>query len=359
MIPAVTALLLLPPVLTAGGGGDDSSAWLELDREIASLAAAPLPAEGEGPKISVDAILSYQYSEDDFYTGGTGENVSGVVLRRVRSTFQGSFGDYSYKVSGDLAGGVMSLRDAYATWACCELLDVTIGRYKGPLLWSGRVSSFADPFHDVQVTGAQNDERQAGVMLESTIAAFDLLLSLQNGVNGIDNEGLIVGRVQWNLIGENAFGKWHGAYGYGEETQLSAAVGFSDDGAIDNGSATAAEAALVMSSLSLRADAVQYDKNYDVATGLDLDPTLGTSKADTTPMAVTLGYLFGDDEWEALARQESFDDVFKTVRTSFGIVHYTEFGPKLRWALLFQDMSSDLPDFDGHRVEVSLSLAGS
>jgi len=354
MIPAVTALLLLHPAISAGGG-DDSGEWLELDREIASLAAAPLLEGGDGPQFSFDAIFSYQYSEDEFYSSG-GENLSGVDLRRARVTSRGKIGDTSYKISGELAGGTASLRDAYATWECGEMLNLTFGFYKNPILWATWSSRYADAFNDVTVNGQELRGRSEGVMLASEIGDFELLFSVQNGADGLADENLLVGRAQWNILGESAFGKWHGAYGYGDETQLSAAVAFSDDGAIDNGSTRAAEFGLVMSSFSLRGDLVDYDQGYDVGTGIDLDSTLGTPKADTTPVAITAGYLFGDDEWEVLARQESFDDTFKTVRTSFGLVHYGEQGPKLRWALLFQDLSSDLPALEGSRVEISLSL---
>jgi len=357
MISAASALLLLVPATS--NGGDDSAEWLELDREIASIAVAPTLADGDAPAISFDAILSYQASNDDFFMVGS-ESLSGVELRRVRGTWKGEVGEYRYKISGDLESGVMVLKDAYVDWDCAALLALRIGQYKSPLLWSGTVSSFADPFHDVQVTGSENNGRTPGLMLSSTIGDFDALLSIQNGFDGIADENRVVGRLQWNMLGENAFGKWHGAYGYGDQTQLSAAVGFFDDGAIDNGSGIAAEAGLVIGSFSARADAVQYDEEYDLGTVVDLDNTLGTSKADSTPSAVTLGYLFGEDEWEFLVRQESFDDASKTVRTSFGLVHYTEgFGPKLRWAILWQDLSSDSNVLEGNRLEVSLALAGS
>ena len=357
MITALTALPLLVPV-TLSLNGETDAEWLELDREIASLAAPVYSPETGGFQIAADAILSYQLSDDDFYTGG-GESESGVTLRRVRLTGKGSVGDLSYKISGDLAGGQLTLKDAYASWQCSEMLGVTFGQYKNPLLWSGRVSSFADPFHDIAVTAKENSGRSPGFMLEGDFGVLAWLLSVQNGVDGMTKENLIVGRVEWDILGEGAFGKWHGAYGYGDETQLSIAGGFMDDGAIDNGSAVSGEFGLVMGAFSVRGDMVSYDEEYDMSTGLDLDSTLGTAKTDTTPSSLTLGYLFGGAEWELLARMEAYDDTFDTDRTSFGIVRYTSFGPKLRWALLYQEFSSDLEALEGTRVELSLALAGS
>jgi hypothetical protein len=300
-------------------------------------------------------ILSVQNSDDAFYMVGS-ENLSGFDLRRARGTFRGMVGDTSYKISGEISSGTMALRDAYLGWECGEILDVTFGRYKNPLLWSGRVSSFADPFHDVPVTAAENDGRGEGVMVEGTMGAFDLLLSVQNGSDGLASEQLLVGRAQWNMIGENAFGKWHGAYGYGDGMQLSAAVGFFDDGAIDNGSGISGEVGFVVDAFSLRADMVDYDENYDETTGVDLDDTIGTVKTNTTPSAITFGYLFGDDAWEILVRQEDFDDAAETDRSSIGLVWYSALGPKGRWALLYQELSSDDPSLEGTRVELSFAL---
>ncbi len=356
MTPAVPALFLVAPVAL----GSESSDWLELDREIASLARGGAPAADGGPSISYDTIVSFQSSNGEFYESG-GEDLSGFELRRARLTFKGGVADtkYTYKIQGDLESGEMALKDAYVAWDCSESLHMTFGRYKNPLVWSGRVSSFADPFHDQPITGDENNGRSNGLMLEGRYGKFAALLSAQNGVDGTADSMLFVGRLQWDVVGGNAFGKWHGAYGYGEDLLISAAVSASDDGAIDDGGAFAQELGLVMNPFSLRIDGVQYADEYDQSTGLDLDDLLGTDKAGTSPNSVTAGYLFGGDAWEILARWESIGDDFETDRKSAGIVHYTTLGPNGRFALLYQSLQSDSDVLDGERFEISFALASS
>jgi hypothetical protein len=355
MITVLHALALLAPT---PGGSTDQSAWLELDREIATLASGAGPAQDDPLSIVYDVIVSYQKSSGDFYDVG-GDDVTDAELRRARLTFTGLLGKTRYKISGDLEDGTMELKDAYLAWDCAEACDLIVGRYKNPLLWSGRVSSFADPFHDVQVTAEENNDRGTGVLFECDFGDLAGLVSAQNGVDDVADEMLFVGRVQWDIMGDGAFGQWHGAYGYGGDIQLSVAVSGSDDGGIENGSALAQEVGLVMRPFSLRADSVQYNEEYDEGSGLDPDDTLGTPKADTSPSAITAGYLFGDDRWELLGRWERFDDEAETERKSFGLVWYTSLGPKARWALLYQDFQSDADAFEGDRFELSFSLKSS
>ena len=359
MIPALSALALFVPATVSTGTGEDSTAWLELDRELAGLTGSLARDHTEGIHMKADIIISAQMSDDDVYSGTPGDNLSGFDLRRARLTNTGSVGETHWKISGELSSGSLSLRDAYVYWNVGESTRITFGRYKEPLLWSGRTSSFLDPFHDVAVTGAENDGRSSGVMAEGSLADFSWLLSLQNGVDSVGDDYLIAGRLQWDIVGGNAFGKYHGAYGYGEDTLLSVAVGFSDDGAIDNGSLSTVELGLVMDALSFRGDLVEYDENYDVGTTLDPDGLFGGSKANTTASSMTLGYLLPGDEWEALARWEDLDDADDTSRSSVGLLWYSSVGPKGRWALLYQELSSDIDANEGTRVELSFSLASS
>lgn len=355
MITALASLALF----AASPAGDETASeeWLELDREIASLAAPAFWSVQEpAVRMKWDAILSYQWSNDPFYLVG-GEDLSGVELRRVRGSFSGDVGNYGFKISGELGSGVFAWRDAYVTWRCGDSGTAYFGRFKNPLLWSGWVSGFADPFHDIPITAAENAGRAPGAMYRLAIGRFEGVVAVQNGADGIADDHLIVGRAQWDVLGDTAFGPRHGAYGYDDAMQLSLAVAGSDDGAIDNGTLIAGELGFVTGPFSLRGDIIQYDEDYDAGTGLDLDGTIGSPKADTTPWTATLGYLFSGDQWEILARLEEFDDAADTGRFSAGVIYYTQFGPKLRWALLYQELSSDDLALEGTRLELSLALA--
>lgn len=355
MITALHALALLAPTL---GGSTDQSEWLELDREIANLARAPGPAQDDSLGIVYDFIVSYQKSNGDIYEVG-GDDVLGAELRMARLGFSGVYDKVRYKITGDLEDGTMELKDAYLSWDCPGSCELMLGRYKDPLLWAGRVDDFADPFHDAEVTAEETNERGTGALFEGALGDLSGLVSVQNGADDVADELLFVGRLQWDIMGPGAFGDWHGAYGYGEDLSLSVALGASDDGAIDNGTVFAEEAGIIVQAFSLRGSAVQYDDDYDAETGLDPDDTLGTPKAGTSPTAITGGYLFADDQWELLARWERFDDTDDTTRSSFGLVWYTSLGPKARWALLYQEFSSDFEVLEGNRFELSFSLQSS
>jgi len=356
MTTALLAFALLAPVVPGEGSSEE---WLELDREIASLALGPAFQDEEAMRIAFELLVSYQASNGEVYEVD-GEDVLGAELRRARLLWLGSVGDMRYTISGDLESGTMELKDAYASWTCSDSLDFQFGRYKNPLLWAGRNSSFHDPFNDVAITAEENNDRGTGVMVEGAMGDFTALLSVQNGVDDVADSQLVVGRLQWDLVGDqSAFGEWHGAYGYGQELLFSLAVSGSDDGAIENGTVLAGEAGLVAKPFSLRGDAVSYDEEYDVGTALDLDDVLGTSKANTSPTSLTAGFLFADDRWELLSRWERFDDEFETDRLSFGVAWYSDYGPNVRWALLYQELGSDLETLEGQRVELSVALANS
>lgn len=367
MIHALHTLAVLVP-LSLGAGEGDSAEWLELDREIASLTSAPSAKDG-GVRAKLDIITSIQHSEDPFYQPTPGDDLAGVQLRRARATFLGDFdngshGTGSYRVAFETSSGAARLTDAFITWEGPVATRFTTGRFKNPFLWTARSSGFLEHFHDLTITGGANNDRQLGAIIEGNVGDFDWLFCLQNGVDGVVDETKTIGRVQWNIVGANAFGKHHGAWGYGSETQISVAASSTDDGGISDGSLTAAEFGMVADGLSFRADMIAYDDNYDDALSdpdlaMDLDDVLDTPKAGTEPATVTLGYLFTGNEWEVLARWEEFDDSFDTNRSSLGIVWYGNTGPTGRWSLIYQEMASNDSAGEGSRLELSFSLASS
>ncbi|MEM7309058.1 MAG: hypothetical protein AAF682_20410 [Planctomycetota bacterium] len=354
----LSAAVLLAPTAALTGSEDSNNEWLKLDRELQGMTSALSAQDETGPNFGLEMVITQQYSEDDVFSSG-GKDLSGTVLRRARLLFSGSVGDTNYFISGEMSDGTMELVDAYASWNVSEASTLYFGQYKGPLLWSGRSNRFYDRFLDLPITGDETDDRTPGIMFESGLGSFRWLLSAQNGADGTGDDFRLIGRAEWDVIGDGAFGRDHGAYGYSEGTQLTVGVGFLDDGAVSDGSAVAGDVGLVVDGLSVRADMVQYAEDYDATSGLDFDNILGTTKADTTPATVTVGYLFGEDEWELLARWEEFDDSLDSSRSSVGLVWYTPFGPAGRWSLLYQDVGSDADALEGARFELGFSLLGS
>ena len=358
-VPATLACLVAAAGSAFGGNGEDKNDWLELDREITNLHRSILAQDDNNLRFGLDLIVSGATSDDPFYQIA-GDDLAGFQLRRARLTARGNVGNASYKISGELSSGTLTLRDAYASWKLSDASTTRFGRYKTPLLWGGFSSAFYELFHDKTITSGQNDDRQIGVYWNHSIGQWSWILNAQNGVDGQSDDLFFVGRIQYDVLGDTAFGKYHGAYGYDDHVQLSVAVSAADDQGIDDGTLTAAEVGLVTNGFSLRADAVQYDEDYDDPLALlDPDEILGTSKADTSPFTVTGTYLFGNSRWELIGRLEEFDDDMDTSRASGGLIYYSEAGPEGRWAFLVQDMSSDDPLMEGTRIELSFSLASS
>ncbi len=361
--PATLAFLVAATGPAFGGGnGEDSKDWLELDREITNLHRSMLVSDENNLEFGADIIVSAAISDDPFYQLN-GNDLTGFRLRRARLTAKGNVGETGYKISGELSGGDFSLKDAYTTWKLSESSSVRVGQYKSPLLWSGYTSSFLDPFHDVVITGGQNDDRTLGAYWGHSSGQWSMILSAQNGVDGQTDDFLLLGRVQYDVLGDTAFGKYHGAYGYSDELHISVALAGASDQAIESGTLLAAEFGLVTNGFALRGDVVSYNDDYDFVlaplTPLDPDEILGTVLAGTTPFTTTVSYLFGDSGWEVLGRIEEFDDVLDSRRSSAGIVYYTDLGPEGRWALLVQDTGSDDETMEGTRIELSFALKSS
>ncbi|MCZ6598371.1 MAG: hypothetical protein O7B99_12085 [Planctomycetota bacterium] len=333
---------------------EEPEAWIDLDREIAILQAAAAPSRAM--TVSADFIATYAYSDDVAYTDSD-DDLSGFDLRRARLTARTSVGDFDVKIQIELADGDAELKDGYIKKALSDNTSYQVGQYKSPLLHSGYISRTRNVFFDKTNSGGQNDNRELGVMLMGDWNKFGWFLSAQNGEDDQKSKKHLVGRFEFDFLGEGAFGQHEGAYGYGESTQFSVAIAASDDGAIDNGDLLAADARFVADRVSFALEAIEYDQRYDLATGLDPDEILGTSKADTTPWSVTGSYVLGDDDWEVVYRLEKFDDVSDTERVQVGLLRFVDgFGHKAKWSLIYSEFESDDPSLEGDRIEFGITL---
>jgi len=113
MLPSfLTAFALV--AATGGPSAPASDAWLSLDKEIQSLAAASAPQTTEAAKgfqVSGWIKTQYDYSSDTpFQVDPTNDvDLSGFGFEGVRLNFKGEVGGYELKVSIDGKDGTVKL----------------------------------------------------------------------------------------------------------------------------------------------------------------------------------------------------------------------------------------------------------
>jgi hypothetical protein len=352
---------LLPNVVTGVAAEDPGNGWLDLDREIAGMTDS---LGGGASTFDLHGRARITYANGDEIYTGTSEKLSGVVLRDARLELEASVLESDLVISVDGADGSADLRDAYFSHRLSDSTRATVGRYKQPFLYSGRLSTKNLMLFDRTITGEQNHAWDAGLMVDGGFGSFHWLASLQNGVTGSLSDRLWVLHLRMDVLG-TPFDEYEGAWGGAEGMNLGIGVAYGDDGGIDNGTKTAVEAELSQGPFYLHAEAIAYDEDYDVATQLDEDVILDSfdplspvfrGKADTTPSSLTFGYLMGEAEWELVVRYDSFDDIFDTGKVTFGLTRFSDRGHDGKWQFTYTEFDSDNVAFKGNRLEIGYAL---
>ncbi len=334
--------------LVSAPGVASENEWSSLDQEIASLTSS-LNTQNTGPKVGGWIISSWRFSDDIDADPSTpsSDDENGFQLDQARLEVSGDAGSgYSYKISVELAesetisasgvdtngdtftfttstGQLATLKDAYATWKIGDMVTGKMGQFKQPFLRSGLVSDNKLLFLERTLLGELFSGRDLGIMFSGQFDTIDWHVAAQNGTDGIAEEYLFTGRVTANLMGAGV-GKVEGAYGAGEETNLTAGVAVSDDGAFSDGMALAGEVAMTTGPFALAAEIV------------DLDTDIG----DATPWDVTGSYMF-TDMYEVALRYEDVDDSDNTTLWRVGVNRYTQ-GHDIKWMAQFASSDSDL-----------------
>ncbi len=326
--------------LVSAPGVASENEWSSLDQEIASLTSS-LNTQNTGPKVGGWIISSWRFSDDIDVDPSTpsSDDENGFQLDQARVEITGDAGSgYSYKLSFDFGGSgtditddggdsftignVGTIKDAYATWKIGDMVTGKMGRFKQPFLRSSLVSDNKLLFLDRTILGEQFDSRDLGLMFSGQFDTIDWHVAAQNGSDGQAEEYLFTGRVTANLMGAGV-GKVEGAYGAGEETNLTAGVAVSDDGAFNDGMALAGEVAMTAGPFSAAAEVVDLDKDI----------------GDATPWDVTGSYMF-TDMYEVAARYEDADDTDNTTVWRVGVNRYTQ-GHDIKWMAQFASSDSD------------------
>jgi hypothetical protein len=342
----VYSALALTLVSTPGLANENE--WSSLDQEINNLSSSLSAQNAPGPKLGGFIRTSFRYSDDtDALIGG--EDEVGFKLDKARVEITGDVGqDYSYKISFELTDSTAPIvRDAYVSWKMAENIKGTFGRFKKPFVRSGLITDKNLLFQERTALGSFFDVREEGIMLSGSFDTIEWWLAGQNGIDGKEDDLNYTARLVANLMGSGV-GKVEGAYGAGEETNLSLGVGFMDEGEYDDGMAIALEAALTAGPFSVHAEMVDFDDGDSTGSFLSKDGSplhygsdntlVDADPADSTPWDVTVSYMF-TEMYEAMVRYEDSDnDTTDITAWSAGVNRYVQ-GHDIKWTL--QVLSSD------------------
>lgn len=320
--------------------------WSSLDQEIESLKSS-LSAQNTGPKIGGWITTSWRFSDDvdaDPLTAGQ-QDQQGFQLDFARVEITGDAGSgYSYKLSFDFEAGFAVIKDAYATWKIGDMVTGKMGNFKQPFLRSALISDNKLLFLERTALGSDFSGRDLGLMFSGQFDTIDWHIAAQNGDDGQADEYRFTGRVTANLMGAGV-GKVEGAYGAGEETNLTVGASLMDEGSVDNGTAWAIDAALTTGPFSLAAEIVD----------LDDDLVVGGFAGNRTPWDVTGSYMF-TDMYELAARYEDADDTDNTTAWTVGVNRYTQ-GHDIKWVAQFISTDSDLAALEVDQFGVGLVVS--
>jgi hypothetical protein len=356
----VTSALALSVAGSLAHAGTSDGEWLELDREIASL-ATPVTSPAQGG-INWSALIRVnEYYSDDFPSAG-GETPSGVGFQDVDLAATGQVGDYTWRISGDFDAGVLVLEDAYAKWKCGDMLAAQIGNYKPSFLRSANVSPENMLFSNRTAIGTTFDFWDAGIGVSGSFE--DMLmysLSVMNGDNGVYADHAYFARVEYNL-GEGA-GNAEGALGAGDE--LAATIGLSYAN-FDDLSGTGGDDAIyaidfwgTAGQIGFGAEWANIDEGIAGSTDEDFFAGLTgiTFDADSNPYDVTGSFLI-NEEMEVAVRYEDSDNADSVTALSLGFNWYQS-GHNAKWQFALTDISSDVSADEGTIWSAGLSLGSS
>lgn len=337
-----------------------SDNWSALDQELNSLSTSLSAQNQSGPKVGGWVISSFRTSGDDALQVG-GNDLQGFQLDNVRLEVTGDAGsDYSYKVSFELRSGTATLRDAYAKWKVAEGVNGKMGRIKAAFFQSGLVANNRLLFLERTGLGDVFDARDLGIEFSGEFDTLNWFLSAQNGTDGQGDEHKFTARIRAALMG-NGTGKQEGAYGSGDEMNLSAGLAWMDDGNLDDGSILGIEAQLTSGPFSVAAEIADFDKGTAGVFGID-NPVLaqfgvvGLDVADTTPWDVTGSYMF-TDMYEVGVRYQDMDDDEDTTAWTIGVNRYVQ-GHDIKWQAEWHHVTTDnaSDDFDVIGVGLAVSI---
>jgi hypothetical protein len=357
----VTSALALGVAGSLAHAGTSDGEWLELDREISSLAAPVMsPAQG-GINWSALIRVGYAYSDDDAALVND-EELLGAEFDDVDLAATGAVADFGWRVSGDLDSGSFSLEDAYVSWQCGEYFTTMLGNHKAAFLRSNMVAPENLLFQNRTAIGSVFDGWDNGLGAHGTFE--DMLswyASIQNGANGSASDQAYYVRLEYNL-GEGAGGA-EGALGASDELSGTIGVAFAnfDDLSGTNGDdqVFALDVWGTMGQIGAGFEVASVDEGLAATTDEDFlaGPVAVVFDADSTPWDITGSFLV-NEEVEIGARFESTDSDDDANLITLGVNWY-QAGHNAKWQASLTDVSSDDDAEEATVWQVGVSVGSS
>ncbi|MCC7013874.1 MAG: hypothetical protein IT454_15055 [Planctomycetes bacterium] len=320
MNPVLLGAIALGSVPTTQPSTAAHSLWTSLDRDFAAL-AQDAKAEKKGVEVGAYLKTSYRDSADIQVNG---EDESGQKFNGARLEFKGKVGAFELVASIDGANGDVETKDFYARTKVCSGVNVKIGQYRSPFLFSGVAGDTKEIFYDRTTQGNLWSVREPGIGLDGVEGRLAWWLSLHNGGDAAGNDHLLIGKAAVALLGDVILPKQTGNYGVDAKPAITVGVGYADDGSAASANdptrhatAVSAEVVAVMGRVFFLAEAVNYDEDFvkdiDNVTAGNQNSVGGgqaarasnADVADSTPFGATAGFMItGQDEvavrWENL-----------------------------------------------------------
>ncbi|MCA8980429.1 MAG: hypothetical protein H6831_01860 [Planctomycetes bacterium] len=325
LLPSVAALLLSPIAVANGEGNHE---WPELDRELEALNES-LAVETSGPRLWGYVRTNYAFSDEE--RNAAGASFSGVSLDNVRLAVDGKVGNYSYRLSGDMASGTLNLLDAYTDIPIGEGITGTLGQFKAPFLSSGLVEARDLLFITRTRNGVFSSIRDAGAKFRGDHGRFHWAVAGQNGADGTADKLLLTGRASAEVVGEE-MPAWEGAYSSGDEARVNLAVAYQSDDSASDAGALAVEATAIVGGIYVHGEVVDYGDDWTLDPNFPLE-----QRGGTTPWTLVTSWMLPSEKIELALRYEDYDDVSMPLnydRSLFtaGANYYVE-GHDLKWQL--------------------------
>jgi hypothetical protein len=355
----VTSALALSVAGSLAHAGTGDGEWLELDREIASL-ATPVTSPAQGG-INWSALLRVnEYYSDDFQIGA--EDTSGAAFQDIDLAATGQVGDYGWRISGDFDFGDLTLEDAYASWNCGDMFTARFGNQKAAFLRSQLVSPENLLFTNRTALGSVFDFWDTGI---AAMGSFEDMISyslaIMNGANGPASDHAYYARFEYSL-GEGAANA-EGALGAGQDFAATIGVSYAnfDDlsGTMGDDSVWAIDFWGASGPIGFGAEMASIDDGIAAGTDEDFSSFIAGVgfSPDSNPFDVTGSYLI-NEEVEVGLRYEDTDNDDDTTAITLG-VNYYQSGHNAKWQASLTDIDSDTSAFEGTIWAVGLVLGSS
>jgi hypothetical protein len=349
-VTGALALAAAGTVSHADPGGDGG--WLELDSEISSLASS-LSSQGGGGGWSALLRSTYNFSSDQLATGSpTDPDISGFSLDDVDVALWGEVGDYGYRVSFDLGSGSANLEDAFAWWACGDMVTAQMGQYKANVFRSNYVNPENTVAIDRTVLGSAFDGWDTGVGASGEYDQFGWNVDIQNGSNGQDSDHRWIFRGEYDLGG--GAGDVEGALGGNDDLNATAGLVYLFDDTITGMDRTLIGADFNGHSgpIGFGAEVAKIDADLanNLNTGGDFlrlgsgvgNLSFADGTNDPTVFALTGSYLI-NEEFEAVARYQDMDNFDDNALITLGINWYQS-GHNAKWQANVTQIDSNVDD---------------